>query len=73
MDARELFVLRDSPCRACGGFGAVKNTSSHGPAFVGCRCAGGVRRTKVPLIDALRELGIDVPEPEEAPAAMCPP
>lgn len=68
MDARECYVLRDEPCRECGGSGWMEG-------YCPCTFSGsgiGVTPVKVPLIDALRALGIDVPEPEEAPV-MCPP
>ena len=74
MDARECYVLREEFCRKCNGAGyTVRDLGSDSSSAEFCRCYGGKVQYRVPLIDALRALGIDVPEPEDAPPAMCPP
>ena len=71
----EFYVYRDEPCNECNGMGgSIANPRRPGLAFSCCEhCINGTKQTKIFLIDALRELGIDVPEPEKAPAAVCPP
>ena len=76
MDATECYVLRDMKCTDCGGTGRVDNHRDRRFSLEShCARSGaiGYNAESVPLIDALRALGIDVPEPEEAPPAMCPP
>jgi len=73
MDASRLYVLRDEPCGDCDATGWMP-LSRHGESMTNCpACMGSGGRTRVPLIDALRALGIDVPEPEEPVAERCPP
>lgn len=77
MDARECYVFRDRECERCNGTGKIE-IRVHSAAGIrvpsGCpSCQSGLVVAKVPLIDALRALGIDVPEPEEPIAERCPP
>jgi len=75
MDASDYYVLRDNPCKKCHGTGRTQiDANGHwGLQHRVCDCLADWPGNKVPLIDALRALGIDVPELEEAPPAMCPP
>ena len=70
MNARECYVLIDvEVCPDCQGSTLIFDDDG-GQRF--CACAFRGPQIKVPLIGALRALGIDVPEPEEVPA-MFPP
>lgn len=75
MDASELYALRNKPCKECDGGGIAFHDD--GSSYY-CPCnfsdgGTGVTQVKIPLIDALRALGIDVPEQEDEPPAMIPP
>ena len=75
MDASDYYVLREEPCGECGGGGLVFRDDG-GSSYCPCTYDGGgigKMHVKVPLADALRALGIDVPEPEGAAAERCPP
>ncbi len=68
MDVSGLYVLRDEPCKQCHGDGMIYSDSLDvGGHYCRCTFSGGgvgVTQVQVPLVDALRSLGIEVPEPE---------